>query len=167
MLSDLYNNPVFQSQDILKLLYSGGLEYLDQIIAEDSFEVKQLIEHSGIKLKTSANQSIPKEEFDRLQQDNWFIPEEYQTFDVKSYCLSKCDSIEKESRVLEELAAFEEKNMMNILRVLKYVVDFLRENKVLWGVGRGSSVSSYVLFLLEVHKIDSMKYKLDWHEFLR
>jgi DNA polymerase III alpha subunit len=36
-----------------------------------------------------------------------------------------------------------------------------------WGVGRGSSVASYVLFLIGVHRIDSMKYNLDYKEFLR
>jgi DNA polymerase III alpha subunit len=34
-------------------------------------------------------------------------------------------------------------------------------------VGRGSSVASYVLYLLGVHRIDSMFYDLDPSEFLR
>jgi len=38
---------------------------------------------------------------------------------------------------------------------------------VIWGVGRGSSVASYVLYLLGVHRIDSMFYDLDVAEFLR
>jgi DNA polymerase III alpha subunit len=50
---------------------------------------------------------------------------------------------------------------------LKYLVDTLRENKILWGVGRGSSVASYVLYLIGVHKIDSLKYNLDIAEFLK
>jgi DNA polymerase III alpha subunit len=48
-----------------------------------------------------------------------------------------------------------------------YLVDFMRENKIVWGVGRGSSVASYVLYLIGVHKIDSIQYDLDWTEFLR
>jgi DNA polymerase III alpha subunit len=51
--------------------------------------------------------------------------------------------------------------------MLKYIVDTLRDNKIIWGVGRGSSVSSYVLYLLGVHRIDSLKYQLDYREFLR
>jgi len=50
---------------------------------------------------------------------------------------------------------------------LKYLVDTLRKNNVIWGVGRGSSVASYVLFLLGVHKIDSLYYNLDIEEFLK
>jgi DNA polymerase III alpha subunit len=57
--------------------------------------------------------------------------------------------------------------MLDLLRVLKYTVDTLKTNSIVWGVGRGSSVASYVLFLLGVHKIDSVKYNLDWREFLR
>jgi DNA polymerase III alpha subunit len=53
------------------------------------------------------------------------------------------------------------------LRYLKYLVDTLKSNNMIWGVGRGSSVASYVLYLLGVHRIDSMFYDLDAREFLR
>ena len=57
--------------------------------------------------------------------------------------------------------------MINLLRYMIYLVDFMRENGIVWGVGRGSSVASYVLYLIGVHKIDSIKFGLDWREFLR
>ena len=57
--------------------------------------------------------------------------------------------------------------MMPLLQWLKYLVDTCRANNIVWGVGRGSSVSSFVLFLIGVHKIDSIKYDLDWRDFLR
>ena len=50
---------------------------------------------------------------------------------------------------------------------LIYFVDTLRANNVVWGVGRGSSVASYVLFIIGVHKIDSVKYKLPINEFFK
>jgi len=50
---------------------------------------------------------------------------------------------------------------------MKYVVDTLRSNSIVWGVGRGSSVASYVLFIIGVHKIDSVKYKLAINEFFK
>ena len=56
---------------------------------------------------------------------------------------------------------------MDVLQFLKYMVDTLRENNIVWGVGRGSSVASYVLYLLGVHKVNSIKYDLDPTEFLR
>jgi DNA polymerase III alpha subunit len=48
-----------------------------------------------------------------------------------------------------------------------YVIDTFKKNNVIWGVGRGSSVSSYILYLLEVHDVDSVMYDLDFNEFLR
>ena len=50
---------------------------------------------------------------------------------------------------------------------MKYLVDTLRKNNIIWGVGRGSSVASYVLYLLGVHRIDSLYYDLDITEFLK
>ncbi len=52
-------------------------------------------------------------------------------------------------------------------RYLKYLVDTMKDNKVIWGVGRGSSCASYVLYLLGIHRVDSMFYNLDVEEFLR
>jgi DNA polymerase III alpha subunit len=43
----------------------------------------------------------------------------------------------------------------------------MSEHKLIWGVGRGSSVASYVLYKLGVHRIDSLYYDLDPAEFLR
>ena len=70
-------------------------------------------------------------------------------------------------RTREEFEEFAERKLTNLLRYMIYLVDFMRENDIVWGVGRGSSVSSYVLYLINVHKIDSIKYKLEWQEFLR
>jgi DNA polymerase III alpha subunit len=86
--------------------------------------------------------------------------------DIEGFLANQCPK-ENYQRLIEELEEFRARNMLPLLKVLKYVVDTLRSNNVLWGVGRGSSVASYVLYLLGVHRIDSVKYKLDWREFLR
>ena len=62
---------------------------------------------------------------------------------------------------------FQERNLFDLLRYLKYLVDTLRANHMIWGVGRGSSVASHVLYLLGVHRINSIFYDLDVQEFLR
>jgi DNA polymerase III alpha subunit len=66
-----------------------------------------------------------------------------------------------------ELSMFIHHNLIDVLKYLKYLVDTMRSNNVVWGVGRGSSVASYCLYLLDVHKIDSLKYDLDIKEFLK
>ena len=62
---------------------------------------------------------------------------------------------------------FQEREAFDLLRYLKYLVDTMRKNNIVWGVGRGSSVASYVLYLIGVHKINSMYYDLDIAEFLK
>ena len=67
----------------------------------------------------------------------------------------------------KELLLYQERDLFNLLRFMVYMVDTMTEHKIIWGVGRGSSVASYVLYKLQVHRIDSMYYNLDVEEFLR
>ena len=106
-------------------------------------------------------------EFDAVKQNSWHMPEEYKNLDIAEYILGLCDSDAKLQRCGEELLLFQERNLFDLLRYLKYLVDTLQNNNMIWGVGRGSSVASYVLYLLGVHRIDSMFYDLDAREFLR
>ena len=87
--------------------------------------------------------------------------------DVKQYLLEKCGTDAERERVQAEYALFEEKGFTKVLQFLIYFVDTLRANNVVWGVGRGSSVSSFCLFLIGVHKINPLLYNLDYREFLR
>ena len=95
------------------------------------------------------------------------MPPEYKTFDVKEYCIGRCATTEQIERVKAEMTAYEERGMIPLLQWIKHFVDTCTENNIVWGVGRGSSVASFVLFLLGVHQVDSVKYNLDWQEFLR
>jgi len=105
--------------------------------------------------------------FDNRWQSKWHMPEEYKQLDIAEYVLGLCKEDYELQRVGEELLLFQERDLFNLLRYLKYLVDTLRKHNVVWGVGRGSSVASYVLFLIGVHKIDSLFYNLDIREFLK
>jgi len=105
--------------------------------------------------------------FDAMQQSTWHMPDEYQQLDIAEYLVGLCDTEEKLQRVGHELLLYQERGLFDLLRYLKYLVDVMHENRVIWGVGRGSSVASYVLYLLGVHRIDSMYYDLSAEEFLR
>ena len=74
---------------------------------------------------------------------------------------------EELQRVGEELLLFQERDMFDLLRYMKYLVDVMRTNKIVWGVGRGSSVSSFVLYLIGIHKINSLYYDLSIDEFIK
>jgi DNA polymerase-3 subunit alpha len=92
---------------------------------------------------------------------------EYRQLDIAEHILGLCESEAELQRCGEELLLFQERNLFDLLRYLKYLVDVMTTNRVIWGVGRGSSVASYVLYKLGVHRIDSLFYNLDCHEFLR
>jgi DNA polymerase III alpha subunit len=95
------------------------------------------------------------------------MPQEYKQLDIAAQVLSLCNTESQLQRVGQELLLFQERNLFDLLKYLKYLVDTMKENHLIWGVGRGSSVASYVLYLLGVHRIDSMYYDLDPTEFLR
>jgi DNA polymerase III alpha subunit len=99
---------------------------------------------------------------------NWFIPKEYQDIDIESWVREQSPPWDPEhSRVEQELALFDKHGMIPVLKAMKYIVDTLRANNVVWGVGRGSSVASYVLHIIGVHKIDSVKYNIPIEEFFK
>lgn len=167
--------PIFSSKDLIKEIYKGNIDYISQALVDpndiDYMSYIEFVEDNKLKdwpipePYFSEGRSI--QDFDNHMQDKWYIPEEYKHFDVKNYILNLCSNNIEEKRVLKELELFEKYNMIPLLTFLKYLVDSMRENNVLWGVGRGSSVASFCLYLLGVHKIDSIKYELDITEFLR
>ena len=110
------------------------------------------------------NYPIPPQQIDST---NWFVPYEYKTMDIVDWLYQRCPTPEIRERVIEELRLFAKHDMIPVLKTMKYVVDTLRANNIVWGVGRGSSVASYVLFMIGVHKIDSVKYKLPINEFFK
>jgi DNA polymerase III alpha subunit len=113
------------------------------------------------------NINVSVEEFDSIQQDSWHMPREYLELDIAKWVLSQCKESHELQRAGQELMLYQDRNLFNLLRYLKYLVDTLRYNNVLWGVGRGSSVSSYVLYLIGVHRIDSLYYDLSIDDFLK
>ena len=95
------------------------------------------------------------------------MPENYKKIDIVKWLLDQCTNQTQQTRVTNELDLFVQHNMVDLLRYLKYLVDIMREQKIVWGVGRGSSVASYCLYLIGIHKIDSIRYNLDINEFLK
>lgn len=98
----------------------------------------------------------------------WTMPDDYRILDVRNYIISN-NTLNKLqlARVDLELNEFKQRNLIDLLRFLVYFIDTVRTNNIVYGVGRGSSIASYVLYLLKVHRIDSLKYNLDIKEFLK
>ena len=107
---------------------------------------------------------VPKE---NINSKNWFIPNNYKDLDIVQWVIDQCKTDEELDRIARELAEYQRRGLIPVLLQMKYIVDTLRENNILWGVGRGSSVASYVLYKIGVHKIDSIKYDLPIEEFFK
>jgi DNA polymerase III alpha subunit len=170
MKTDNLGIPRFSNRDLIDMIYSGNIDKCHIVLCDPSDDINQFnvaMEAQGLpKLQTYVPLDVDQKTFDGVCQSEWFMPDEYKTLNVRDYLSAKSPPMHLK-RMAEELAAYEERGMINLLRYMIYLVDFMRENGIVWGVGRGSSVSSYVLYLIGVHRIDSVKYNLDWREFLR
>lgn len=173
MKIDQYGRVTITETEAFNALYTNQVKTLDKITLEDVSSIEQynqacLQNADRIpKLKELEFFDDSVEFFDEANQCDWFMPEEYQNFPIVNWLYEQCANEEQKNRVDEELILFIQHGMFDLLFYLKYLVDTMREHKIVWGVGRGSSVASYVLYLIGVHKIDSLKYNLDIKEFLK
>jgi len=171
MRTDSLGLPIFDHHDAIDLIYQNRLAVLQDLQFEPHREIdiyNQSVNLTGVgeSLRVYNTMLVDVKEFDQLLQSEWFMPNDVKNFDIESHIIS-ITPVGSEQRVQEELAAFKQHGYLNLLKFLHYLVQNMRSNHMLWGVGRGSSVASYVLYLLGVHRIDSIQYGLDWREFLR
>jgi Bacterial DNA polymerase III alpha NTPase domain len=170
MKTDQYGQIIYNESDLVNMLMRNiSISQLKGMLVEPSVNLEKASEYlEQVPLVVEyAFTDMTMAEFDEMKQNSWHMPEEYQQLDIAEYILSLCDSDAKLQRCGEELLLFQERNLFDLLRYLKYLVDTMRSHNMIWGVGRGSSVASYVLYLLGVHRIDSMFYDLKPTEFLR
>jgi len=170
MKTDHYGQIIYNESDLVNMVMSGvTIECLQGMLVEPgvNLETASAYLDQVPELVEYAFTDMTVEEFDVMKQNSWHMPEEYKNLDIAEYILGLCDSDARLQRCGQELLLFQERNLFDLLRYLKYLVDTLTANHMIWGVGRGSSVASYVLYLLGVHRIDSMFYDLDPTEFLR
>jgi DNA polymerase III alpha subunit len=169
--TDQYGRVIYNRHDLYELLYNGAdISTIQEVEWHEDFEkfneAITLNHLSTSQMKPLRKYNFDVSEFDAERHSQWFIPEEYMKMDVCSYIRNKTP-MERLERVDTELELYDKYDLLDILKICVYLVDTMRDNKVLWGVGRGSSVASYVLYIIGIHKVDSVKYGLDIKEFLK
>jgi len=154
----------------IDLLLEG--KSIDSIIIDNKYErglfntqVEQVV-NTECHINSPTN-DVSLDEYHSRNINTWFIPDKYKKLDVYAYLISLCNEQTEIDRVNLEYTMYKERKLVNVLRFFIYLIDHLRNNKIIWGVGRGSSVASYILFLIGTHKIDSLKFNLDITEFLK
>jgi DNA polymerase III alpha subunit len=167
---DHFGQAHISTEDATDLLYQNPDLDLSNILFDnpDQFNAAVKVLYSDLApLREYALIGANLEQFDYRNQNTWHMPQEYTKLDIAQWVLNQCKTDPELQRVADELMLFQERDLFDLLRWLKYFVDTMRTNRVVWGVGRGSSVASYVLYLIGVHRINSMYYDLDISEFLK
>jgi len=172
MKYDNFGQCYFSSTELCELLYKNPDINIGQFWVDDydqyNAAVKTTFSHfPQVKEYHPYPTNYSVDVFHHTKQSLWNMPVEYCTMDIAQWLLDQCKTEVELQRVGEELLLYQERNLFPLLKQLKYIIDTWRSNNIIWGVGRGSSVASYVLYLIGVHRINSIYYDLDIHEFLR
>ena len=180
MNQHLYNTPLFNRTlwydgessydptNLISLISKGyRVDWVDHITPEIiSYNDKFATISQGIGVKNTC----------KALNKQWNLPKQYLELDVLDYvinehnqttnCLDPIEIGKRDERLVDELIKYRDANLLDVLRTIIYVINTLTSRGVVWGVGRGSSVASYVLYVIWVHDVDSFKYDLDINDFL-
>lgn len=169
---DDYGNVIIEDEHIFNMMYRGYMDF-SKIIGKHSSKTQtynkycKMFDHEDKCINEYRPPTIDITYHDKMHQHQWNIPEQYLIMNVDDFLLRKCTSNEEIQRVKDELFLYKKHNMIPVLKAMIYIVDVMREHNIVWGVGRGSSVASYILYLIGLHKVNSIQYKLDISEFLK
>lgn len=170
MKQNKFGELVFSESDVCDQIMQGqDISALSGMIVDHTVDLSKWPNTIDLNLNlfSESDHLVSVDEFHRSQQKNWHMPEDYKNLDIASHVLGLCNSEAELQRCGAELLLYQERDLFDLLKYLKYLVDVMTANQVIWGVGRGSSVASYVLYKLGIHRIDSLYYNLDIQEFLR
>jgi DNA polymerase III alpha subunit len=171
MKTDIYGQPIYTEVEIQQIL-----------LRDPQYDIAQLrvsTLHEGAAQCDLGNRQLPLidcgggdnmysiVEMDYRWQCKWWMPTHYAELDIERWCLDRATNEAQLQRIASELLLYNERGLQNMLRYMLYLVDTMREHGIIWGVGRGSCVSSYVLYIIGVHKIDSLWWDLPIDEFLK
>lgn len=107
----------------------------------------------------------------------WLLPQKYLSLDLETYIsnvfierlpslnYSDSEMVDAISRIDAELREIRQRGMVEFTKTIIFVLDTFRSEDLVWGVGRGSSCASYILFIIGLHVVDCIKYDVSMDEF--
>lgn len=149
---------------LLELLYRGkdigGLSCDDARTVEEWEAAARICDYQlpGPRMHGDAATADPRA---------WITPEPWASIDLHAWCMERCRDQQEVRRAMAELEEFDRRGMIPVMRHMIYCADTWRENGIFWGVGRGSSVSSFVLYLIGINRINPLEHDLDLGEWLK
>lgn len=155
---------LMKSLGVMEMLYKGkDITDSSFLVNPNDIEIQKYNSNSSKKLENNNYKLVNINE----RKNQWFYPEKYNSIDLKDYFLSLTKTDVEKDRVITELNEYERKGFITFLRYCIYLSDTLKQNDMVTGVGRGSSCASYLLYLINLHYCNSIKYGLDITEFLK
>ena len=171
MNCDRYSRRIIVEKDLIDLLYNNPMADLSQVYLDNVTMHNNAIDvnYSELsKIKELTPLSIDPILWHKQNQQNWYMPDDYKNLDIAAWVLEQCHGNETElQRCGQELLEYAARDMLPLLQYLKYLVDLMKSNDIVYGVGRGSSTASFVLYKIGVHKINSIMYQLPLEEFFK
>lgn len=170
MIRDAWDRVIVTEQEVCDFLYTNPAADLTHLQLADPSMHNAACEANYSEfnqIKVLENITCDPKSWHQQNQLRFAMPDSYKSMDIASYVLGQCHDDAELERCGVELIEYASRDLLPLLSYLKYLVDTMALNNIVWGVGRGSSVSSYVLYKLGVHRIDSIKYDLDFAEFMR
>lgn len=155
--------------ELFELVYQGNSQQLTVKPTAEIVDFERLCKTYGVPFNYNLldTSNMSDKEYVEYCVNHWNMPDHYVQLDLDKYFAAKISSVDQAERVSLEMAMFEERGLLIVLRFIVYLVDTMKKHNIVWGVGRGSSIASYCLYLIGLHKIDSIKYQLDIKEFLK
>ena len=170
MTLDNYSRRSFTEKELCELLYEQPDRNVCNLPLVDASKHNSAVKanYSELCPITELDRlDILPNEYHKLNQSRWHMPDEYANMDIAAHVLSMCNDQAELQRCGMELLEYQSRGLLPLLCYVKYLVDTMRANGIVWGVGRGSSVASFVLYKLDAHRINSLEYDLDFYEFMR
>ena len=154
MKTDKLGIPRFSNRDLVDMIYSGNIDKCHVVLCDSSDDVDKFntaMEEQGMSpLQKYIPLDVDEKTFDGVCQSEWFMPDEYKEINPNKWLEAKCmeklqinDPValrdtQEWIRVTDELTEYMSRGMYPLLQYMIYLVDFMRENNIVWGVGRGT-----------------------------
>lgn len=149
-------------QGVIELAYQGKLQ--DSLFEWQDAQVKAQYVHM---CEAQDNWPFLIQDVHKVHDRTWFTPPEYQQLDLHSYVMARCQNPEQIARAEYELKLIDHLGVQPIFCHLIYLVDTWRSRNLVWGIGRGSSVSCFILYVIGLNRINPLDYDLDPEEFFK
>jgi hypothetical protein len=120
MIKNKFGEQVYNIEDVVDLIMSG--QSISGITVDQTVD-----KPAEIDFVDAADKNLTVAAYDHANQQNWLMPDEYKQLDIAANIIDCCKTDAELQRVAQELLLFQERDLFNLLRYLKYLVDtFLR-----------------------------------------